>query len=78
MAAVERKILLQHADEDYYSPSIESYLDQGGYEMLKKALKEKPEDLREEVMKSGLRGRGGAGFSCGLKWWTENEENRFT
>ena len=68
MAAVERKILLQHADEDYYSPSIESYLDQGGYEMLKKALKEKPEDLREEVMKSGLRGRGGAGFSCGLKW----------
>ncbi|MDB2499809.1 NADH-quinone oxidoreductase subunit F, partial [bacterium] len=64
MAAVERKILLKHADEDYYSPSIDSYLEQGGYEGLKKALAEKPEDLREAVKDSGLRGRGGAGFSC--------------
>ncbi|MDG2169489.1 MAG: NADH-quinone oxidoreductase subunit NuoF [Opitutales bacterium] len=68
MAAVERKILLKHADEDYYSPSIDSYLEQGGYEGLKKALAEKPEDLREAVKDSGLRGRGGAGFSCGIKW----------
>lgn len=68
MAAVERKILLKHADEDYYSPSIDSYLEHGGYEGLKKALAEKPEDLREAVKDSGLRGRGGAGFSCGIKW----------
>lgn len=66
--AAERRILLEHADEAYYTPSIMSYMAQGGYEALKKALKQKPEDLRREVMKSGLRGRGGAGFSCGLKW----------
>ena len=66
--AAERRILLEHADEAYYSPSMMSYLAHGGYEALKKALKQKPEDLRREVMKSGLRGRGGAGFSCGLKW----------
>ncbi len=64
----ERKILLRHADEPYYSPGILSYLAYGGYEGLKKALKRKPEDLRQEVLRSGLRGRGGAGFSCGLKW----------
>ena len=64
----ERKILLRHADEPYYSPGISSYLAYGGYEGLKKALKRKPEDLRQEVLRSGLRGRGGAGFSCGLKW----------
>ncbi len=52
----------------------------GGYETLKKALslqtKDLPdgkkqtaqEQLRQEVQTSGLRGRGGAGFSCGLKW----------
>ncbi|MCB1124486.1 MAG: NADH-quinone oxidoreductase subunit F, partial [Verrucomicrobiae bacterium] len=68
MAAAERRILLKHADEDYYSPGIDSYLEHGGYEALKKALKEKPEDLREAVKDSGLRGRGGAGFSCGVKW----------
>ena len=64
----ERRILLRHADEPYYSPGILSYLAYGGYEGLKKALKRKPEDLRQEVLRSGLRGRGGAGFSCGLKW----------
>ena len=66
--AAERRILLEHADEAYYTPSIMSYMAHGGYEALKKALKQKPEDLRRDVMKSGLRGRGGAGFSCGLKW----------
>jgi len=68
MPATENRILLKHADEDYYDPSIETYLKYGGYETLKKALKQKPEDLREEVKKSGLRGRGGAGFPAGVKW----------
>ena len=48
---------------------IEVYEAQGGYRALKKALREmKPEEVIEEVKESGLRGKGGAGFSCGLKW----------
>ena len=41
---------------------------QQGYEGLKKALALAPEQVIEEVKKSGLRGRGGAGFPTGLKW----------
>ena len=48
---------------------IEDYIATGGYEALKKALKEMtPEQVIAEVKRSGLRGRGGAGFSTGLKW----------
>ncbi len=43
-------------------------LKHGAYEMLKKALKMKPEDVVGLVKESGLRGHGGAGFSAGLKW----------
>ncbi|GAB5559214.1 MAG: NADH-quinone oxidoreductase subunit NuoF [Synoicihabitans sp.] len=67
-APAERRIIFKHIDEEGYSNDIDCYLKNGGYEILKKAVTEKPEDLREEVKKSGLRGRGGAGFSCGLKW----------
>lgn len=49
-------------------PSLEGYLEAGGYESLEKALKMKPEEVIEEVKRSGLRGRGGAGFSTGMKW----------
>jgi NADH-quinone oxidoreductase subunit F len=49
--------------------SLEVYRKNGGYQALAKALKHfAPEDIVEEVKKSGLRGRGGAGFSTGLKW----------
>jgi NADH:ubiquinone oxidoreductase subunit F (NADH-binding) len=48
---------------------ITSYLEQGGFEALKKATGEMTgEQVIEEVKASGLRGRGGAGFPCGLKW----------
>ncbi|HLG19224.1 MAG TPA: NADH-quinone oxidoreductase subunit NuoF [Bdellovibrionota bacterium] len=40
----------------------------GGYEGLRKALKMKPAEVTELVKASGLRGRGGAGFSAGMKW----------
>jgi len=58
---------LQFEDEPY---SYENYLKIGGYEAWKKILKEKisPEDVIEEIKKSNLRGRGGAGFPTGLKW----------
>jgi NADH-quinone oxidoreductase subunit F len=76
----EYRLILKYADEPGYTPDIECYLRHGGYEALKKALAipaknlpdgktvSGPDQLRDEVMKSGLRGRGGAGFSCGLKW----------
>lgn len=47
---------------------LESYFNQGGYKPLKKTLALKPADVIDEVKKSGLRGRGGAGFPTGLKW----------
>lgn len=47
---------------------LEDYLAQGGYKALQKALGMKPDDLIQEVKKSNLRGRGGAGFNCGMKW----------
>jgi NADH-quinone oxidoreductase subunit F len=74
------KLILKYADEPGYTPDIDCYLRHGGYEALKKALAIQPKDLpdgkkmsgpeqiRDEVKLSGLRGRGGAGFSCGLKW----------
>lgn len=48
--------------------NIESYIATGGYEALKKALSMTPEAIIEEIKKSGLRGRGGAGFPTGQKW----------
>ncbi|HEY5682380.1 MAG TPA: NADH-quinone oxidoreductase subunit L, partial [Sulfuricaulis sp.] len=46
------------------------YQGSAGYEMWKKILKDKtpPEKIIDEMKKSALRGRGGAGFSTGLKW----------
>ena len=50
--------------------SMDSYLSVGGYKVLEKILKEHTpqEQIIEEVKKSNLRGRGGAGFPTGLKW----------
>ncbi|MDD3581034.1 MAG: NADH-quinone oxidoreductase subunit NuoF [Desulfobacca sp.] len=48
---------------------IDDYLAKGGYSALKKAVTSMtPEAVVEEVKTSGLRGRGGAGFPCGVKW----------
>jgi NADH:ubiquinone oxidoreductase subunit F (NADH-binding)/(2Fe-2S) ferredoxin len=48
--------------------SILDYIAIGGYQALDKALRMKPEEIIEEIKRSGLRGRGGAGFPTGKKW----------
>ncbi len=61
------KLLLENAHIEgirFY----ETYRKHGGYRAAEKALKMTPEEIVEEVKKSGLRGRGGAGFPTGLKW----------
>jgi NADH-quinone oxidoreductase subunit F len=58
------------------SHTIDFYVSHGGYETLKKVLKNlAPKDVIEEVKKSGLRGRGGAGFPTGLKWSFVPQDN---
>ena len=54
----------------FISPTnIDHYIGNGGYEALKKAVSEmEPEDVINEVKRSGLRGLGGAGFPAGRKW----------
>ncbi len=48
---------------------VDDYIRLGGYKAIQKCLKEMtPEEVIEEVKKSGLRGRGGGGFPTGLKW----------
>ncbi len=49
--------------------SIDDYLDAGGYKAIEKVLHNmSPQEVIDEVTKSGLRGRGGAGFPTGVKW----------
>ena len=50
--------------------SLSDYISHGGYRGLEKAIKLAPAAIVEEVTKSGLRGRGGAGFPTGIKWKT--------
>lgn len=48
--------------------TLKVYRETGGYESLKKAMGMSPADIIDEVKKSALRGRGGAGFPTGMKW----------
>ena len=60
-------ILIAHVREPN-SFTLDFYLKHEGYDGLKAALKKKPDEIIEMVKASGLRGRGGAGFSTGMKW----------
>ncbi len=63
-----RKILLEHDHVEGIN-TYEVYRKHNGYASVEKALKTmKPDEVTEEVKKSGLRGRGGAGFPTGMKW----------
>jgi len=65
---VGRKLLLENLDKPEIN-TIDGYIKYGGYRALEKALKSMtPDEVTEEVKKSGLRGRGGAGFPTGMKW----------
>jgi NADH:ubiquinone oxidoreductase subunit F (NADH-binding)/(2Fe-2S) ferredoxin/Pyruvate/2-oxoacid:ferredoxin oxidoreductase delta subunit len=63
----QKKVVLSSCGE-IDPEDIDSYISAGGYKAIEKVLKGSPEDVIEEIKKSGLRGRGGAGFPTGLKW----------
>ena len=63
-----RKILLEKIEIENIN-TYEVYRKEGGYAAVEKAFKKMtPDEVVEEVKKSGLRGRGGAGFPAGMKW----------
>jgi len=62
----EKKVILKNAGQ-INPESIDEYLATGGYAGLRKALQMDPSAIIEELLEAGLRGRGGAGFSTGMK-----------
>jgi NADH-quinone oxidoreductase subunit F len=64
----EKRIIFKNIDRPGWTTDIDCYLQDGGYEDLKKALTMKPQQIVNEVKIAGVRGRGGAGFPCGVKW----------
>ena len=64
----ERRLVFKNVDREDWDTSIARYQEDGGYRELKKALTMDPKAVTEEVVTSGLRGRGGAGFPAGVKW----------
>jgi NADH-quinone oxidoreductase subunit F len=65
---LEHRLIFKNIGRVDYTPDIDCYLRHGGYEQLKKAISLSRTEIVNEVKTSGLRGRGGAGFPCGVKW----------
>jgi NADH-quinone oxidoreductase subunit F len=59
------------------SERIDTYLDYGGYQAFQKALTLKPQEIIDQIKRSGLRGRGGAGFPTGTKWGYMPNDSEF-
>ncbi len=68
MAKPYEKILFKNISLPGYTGTLAEYLTQGGYEGARQALTRTPAEVIEIVKRSGLRGRGGAGFPTGVKW----------
>ena len=64
----EKRLVFKNIDREGWTNDMECFLREGGYEDLKKALGMSRADIVNEVKASELRGRGGAGFPCGVKW----------
>ncbi len=65
---LEHRLVFKNIGRAGWKIDIDTYIDNGGYEQLKKAVTMSRVDILNELKTSGLRGRGGAGFPCGVKW----------
>jgi NADH-quinone oxidoreductase subunit F len=75
MATGPRILTVDWDKSDSYA--LSTYKASGGYTALPKALKMQPQQIVDEVVKSNLRGRGGAGFPTGMKWGFVRKETSF-
>ena len=73
---LERRLIFKNIGRENWTTDIECYLRDGGYEQLKKAVTMSRTAIVNEVKTSGLRGRGGAGFPCGVKWSFIKEDEK--
>jgi NADH-quinone oxidoreductase subunit F len=67
LIATEHRGILNPAD-------IDEYIDRGGFQAIKKAITMSPANIIDEIIKSGIKGRGGAGFPTGEKWKIVSEQ----
>ncbi|MEP6686373.1 MAG: NAD(P)H-dependent oxidoreductase subunit E, partial [Verrucomicrobiota bacterium] len=73
---LERRLIFKNIGREDWTTDIDCYLRDDGYEQLKKAVGMTRTQIVNEVKTSGLRGRGGAGFPCGLKWGFIKEDEK--
>ena len=74
--ALEHRLVFKNVGRADWTTDIDCYLGEGGYEDLRKAVAMRREEIVNEVKTSGLRGRGGAGFPCGVKWSFINPDEK--
>ncbi|HWN65799.1 MAG TPA: NADH-quinone oxidoreductase subunit NuoF, partial [Candidatus Binatus sp.] len=65
---LEHRLIFKNIRRDDWKTDISTYMREGGYEQLRKAVTMSRAEIVNQVKTSGLRGRGGAGFPCGVKW----------
>jgi NADH-quinone oxidoreductase subunit F len=65
---LEHRLIFKNIGREDWTTDIDCYLRNSGYEQLKEALTMSRSEIVDKVKNSGLRGRGGAGFPCGVKW----------
>jgi NADH-quinone oxidoreductase subunit F len=71
-----KPFLLKNVDRQN-SEDLNVYVQNGGYENLRKVIRMKPEEIIAEIKKANLRGRGGAGFPTGIKWEAAFKDPKF-